>query len=103
MWTSVSPCRRPGRVQPEVDLGLLRRQEHFLRVVARGGPEPELRRGRLAGVHHAVAPLLEFETRSLKQYTHLSFKRLVSGRGLHSFPFQFNLISSVHRMTQINP
>ena len=27
---------------------------------------------------------------------------LVSGRGLHSFPFQLNLSSSVHRTTQIN-
>ena len=26
----------------------------------------------------------------------------VVGRGLHSFPFQLNLSSSVHRMTQIN-
>ena len=25
-----------------------------------------------------------------------------AGRGLHSFPFQLNLSSSVHRMTQLN-
>ena len=25
------------------------------------------------------------------------------GKGLHSFPFQLNLSSSIHRMTQSNP
>ena len=30
--------------------------------------------------------------------------RLVAcGRGLHSFPIQLNLSSSVHRVTQLNP
>jgi hypothetical protein len=27
---------------------------------------------------------------------------VITGRGLHSFPFQLNLSSSVHRITQIN-
>ena len=27
---------------------------------------------------------------------------MIFGRGLHSFPFQLNLSSSVHRMTQID-
>ena len=46
--------------------------------------------------HHGTCAAIEYAVTALKVPL-----LLVLGRGLHSFPFQLNLSSSVHRITQL--
>jgi ankyrin repeat protein len=50
----------------------------------------------------AFTPLIIATNRNYASVVKLLLKRGANGMGLHSFPFQLNLSSSVHRITQLN-
>ena len=49
-----------------------------------------------------VASWAELPVYALRRKRYGLFAQCAAGRGLHSFPFQLNLSSSAHRVTQLD-